>query len=504
MGLALATGSDLVAKTVWGLPKRVWLWNLEDSRDELNRAVMAAVLHWRIQQHELANTMFIDSGLDGDGLILASEDQGAFRLNHEVVDAMIAALKRHQIDVVIIDPFVSSHRASENDNGAIDAIAKAWAKIAVAANCAVLLVHHSAKMKGAEISAEASRGASALANAARSVLTPNRMSPDEATRFGIEGEDRRRYFRVYDDKNNRAPPADQSDWYQLLSVSLPNGPEGADGDSLPVVVPWSLRRVSDVDVAARLAEGARRTGDLEMIGCWTAGMIDHTIRRMRAASHLLTLVLIVGCGATASAQSIDDGIQSAAAGKDAEAIATFLNIDTPEAQYNLGFMAETGRYVGCDRLYCASAWYLKSARRGLVLGMTAVGRLNYNNGYPAIGVEWLTLAEKQGSADARQMLAQIEVQQQALAQQQAARDDATRQAQAQAANTWGFLLGCAIAGGGCGASPTKPSTTYAGQHGVAALSSRQLNSGQSQCGYVTPSGRVTVVVSGACPETYSY
>ena len=38
-----------------------------------------------------------------------------------------------------------------------------------------------------------------------------------------EDERRRRFFRVYDDKNNRAPPSDSSDWYQMISVDLGNG-----------------------------------------------------------------------------------------------------------------------------------------------------------------------------------------------------------------------------------------------------------------------------------------
>ncbi len=53
-------------------------------------------------------------------------------------------------------------------------------------------------------------------------------------------EDRRRFFRAYDDKNNRTPPADKSDWYQLASVDLGNGLNGGHGDSLPVVLPWGV------------------------------------------------------------------------------------------------------------------------------------------------------------------------------------------------------------------------------------------------------------------------
>ena len=142
------------------------------------------------------------------------------------------------IDVLIVDPFVSSHGVSENNNGAIDAIAKKWARVGVQANCSIVLVHHTKKLNGGEATADAARGASALPNAARSVVALNRMSHEEATQWGIEGDDRRRYFRAYDDKNNRAPPASRSDWYQLVSVDLGNGPDGT-GDNMQVVVPWS-------------------------------------------------------------------------------------------------------------------------------------------------------------------------------------------------------------------------------------------------------------------------
>ncbi|MEY2926376.1 MAG: hypothetical protein RL367_853, partial [Pseudomonadota bacterium] len=239
MALALATGRDVLAKPVYRGPKRVWLWNLEDSRDELDRLIMAAASHWQVKPADVAGRLFADSGLDGDGLIMASDGRTGFALNTGTITALTAELLHREIDVLIIDPFVSSHRVSENDNGAIDAVAKAWAKVAVEANCAVLLVHHSRKLSGTENNAESARGASALVNAARSVLAINRMTRDEAERFGIEAGEAGRYFRVYDDKNNRAPPAERSDWYHLHSVSLCNGPDGMNGDSMPVVVPWT-------------------------------------------------------------------------------------------------------------------------------------------------------------------------------------------------------------------------------------------------------------------------
>jgi hypothetical protein len=88
------------------------------------------------------------------------------------------------------------------------------------------------------VTSDSARGASSLVAAVRSALVLNRMNPDEASGWGIGDEERRRFFRVYDDKNNRAPPADKSDWFKLVSVDLGNGSNGP-GDNIGVVVPWA-------------------------------------------------------------------------------------------------------------------------------------------------------------------------------------------------------------------------------------------------------------------------
>lgn len=244
--LALASGRALLGKAVWPGPCAVWLWNLEDDRTELSRGIQAAAQHWGIGADALVtispdNTvwplLYVDSAMDGAELKIAHDTVDGTRINAPVVEDLVTELSAKAIDVLIVDPFVSSHGVSENDNNAIDMVAKQWARVAKRANCSIVLVHHARKLGGTEVNAESARGASALIAAARSVVTLNRMSEDEAAKFGIEDETRRRYFRVYDDKNNRAPPADKSDWYHLASVSLGNGEDG--GDNMPVVVPWT-------------------------------------------------------------------------------------------------------------------------------------------------------------------------------------------------------------------------------------------------------------------------
>ena len=103
-----------------------------------------------------------------------------------VVDALIETIRCNKIDALIIDPFVSSHRVTENDNMAIDAVAKAYARIADTTNCAIEVVHHVKKTYGAEATVEDGRGAVALLAAARSARVLNGMSKDQAARANIE------------------------------------------------------------------------------------------------------------------------------------------------------------------------------------------------------------------------------------------------------------------------------------------------------------------------------
>jgi hypothetical protein len=137
--------------------------------------------------------------------------------------------------VVIIDPFVSCHEVFENDNSAIDMIAKEWSRVAELANCAIHLLHHTRKAPaGTEVTTDSSRGAKALTDAARVARALNQMSEEEGAKAGVENH--RLFFRAFNDKANLAPPVTVSEWFRLASVWLDNGPDG--GDSVGVVTHW--------------------------------------------------------------------------------------------------------------------------------------------------------------------------------------------------------------------------------------------------------------------------
>ena len=210
---------------------RVWLWNLEDPYDEISRHIQATAQHYDLSPRDFEGHLFVDSGRD-QRLVIATADRFGTLIRDPVVDALVAEIVARGIDVLYVDPFVSSHEAPENDNGAMDRIVKAWGRVAQQANCAVELIHHSRKSAAGETetTVESSRGGKALTDGCRSVRVLNRMSKQEAENAGVENP--RSYFRTFVDKANLAPPAETSEWFHLKSVDLGNHTTDGDGDSV--------------------------------------------------------------------------------------------------------------------------------------------------------------------------------------------------------------------------------------------------------------------------------
>jgi hypothetical protein len=227
--LAMVTGRALLDITP-NERVNVWYWNGEDPEDELERRVVAACLHYEIDPSEIEGRLFVDTGRKVK-IIIAEQTRAGATIARPVVDAVIATIKENKLGVMTVDPFVASHRITENDNGAIELVASAWAEIADVTGCDIELVHHTRKTGGAEITTEDGRGGSALLAKARSGRAINQMSENEAAQAGVEC--RRSYFRVDKDKANMAPPSDRADWYRLVSVDLPNG------DSVGVATKWT-------------------------------------------------------------------------------------------------------------------------------------------------------------------------------------------------------------------------------------------------------------------------
>jgi hypothetical protein len=238
--LQMATGRKLHDQALPAGAVRTWYINLEDPPEELDRRLAGACLHFGIKYSELGDRLFLNSGIDTP-LKLAALIKGHGHLDEDAFDHLEEQIRANQIDVIVIDPFVSSHDLPENDNGMIDRLAKRWSLLAMRCGVAVGLVHHTKKLaQGAEHDADSARGASALINAARVVRVLNPMTEDEAKKANIKPELRRHYFRASRDKQNLAPPEADKNWYRLASVNLGNGspPHYIDSDEVGVVERW--------------------------------------------------------------------------------------------------------------------------------------------------------------------------------------------------------------------------------------------------------------------------
>jgi len=235
--LSSVSGDCFLGLELWTGPKRVWIWNLEDDLIELSRQIAATAICHNITADDCADRLFVDSGLD-QRLCTATETAEGLRVHEPIYDNLKAEILDRDIDVLIVDPFVSSHEISENDNPKIDAVAKRWKRLAIDAGCAIVLVHHSRKNGNSETTVEDARGASALLNAARVGLTLNRMTKVEADGFGIKGQaERRTIFRVDNGKPNRSP-AGNAQWFKIESVDLGNATQNRPSDHVGAVTAW--------------------------------------------------------------------------------------------------------------------------------------------------------------------------------------------------------------------------------------------------------------------------
>jgi hypothetical protein len=207
---------------------------------------MAAALYYGLRPEDFEGWLFTNSGRETE-IVLATQGRRGVTVAVPAVDDLTATILANKIDVVIIDPFVASHQVAENDNPAIDRVAKTWGGIAGKTKCAVELVHHSRKANGTETSIDDSRGASSLSGAVRSGRTLNVMTEDEAARAGVDF--RRSHVRLDSGaKSNLAKPPEKASWLKLISVDLGNG------DEVGVVTAWKwpdpLEQVTVADLRA--------------------------------------------------------------------------------------------------------------------------------------------------------------------------------------------------------------------------------------------------------------
>lgn len=233
--LALATGRGFLGERVHhSVP--VWVFNLEDPLEEMQRRLAALMRLHGVAPAAIAGRLFLHSGR-ARRLVMADFAADGSGIVHPDREAVVDAALQAGIGLIVVDPFVKSHRLDENSNAHMDAAATAWGEVAQRTAAAVLLVHH--VRKGTVTDVEATRGAKSLTDAARSAALLSPMSAEEASALSVPERERWRHVRLDDAKSNMAPRADNARWFRLETVALANGTElYPNGDSVAAIAAW--------------------------------------------------------------------------------------------------------------------------------------------------------------------------------------------------------------------------------------------------------------------------
>jgi hypothetical protein len=239
VGLSLAIGKSLVGDHVFAQTNTAVL-NLEDPMEELDRRLAAIMLLHGLDAEEVSGRFFLYSGEDRPVTMAAVGDDG-FTIVHPDEVAVVEQLRANQVGALIVDPFAESHTLEENSNPQMVRAAAAWRRIARAASCAVLLVHH--VRKGTVTDIDSARGAKALTDSGRVGLLMAAMTAQEAEQFGLSPDDAWMHIRIGDAKRNLAP-ATKAKWLRLDQVQLGNGTRDYPaGDRVAAVVAWQPQNV---------------------------------------------------------------------------------------------------------------------------------------------------------------------------------------------------------------------------------------------------------------------
>ena len=257
--LAIVTGRPLLGEDVKERTN-VWIVNLEDPLEEIQRRVLAAMRNYGIKPAEVRGRLFVNAGRDFS-LKFGIQTREGVLPNTKLVEYLCAKIPEKQIGCVFIDPFVGAHNINENDNMAVNAIVAEIRRVADETKCAIGLVHHIRKGNGEDASIDSVRGAGSLIGAARAARVINKVSEDDAMKLGVDMGKAKGIFRVDDGKANLAPPADKSTYRQMIGVKIDNGEW--IGVCVPFDLPDEWKGMTDavVNEMLRMIELGPRTED---------------------------------------------------------------------------------------------------------------------------------------------------------------------------------------------------------------------------------------------------
>ena len=257
--ISVATGKDILGLGVRE-KSNVLIINNEDDLSEIQRRLAGIMIYFNILPKELSGHLFIQSGY-GSPLVIANQLKDGNVVASPQIDQLKEFVRKNNIGLISVDPFISTHTVGENDNTGIDKVITEYKRLAKDTRSAISLVHHTRKSgNNAEVNAgdaESGRGASSMKDAARCVDTLARMSIETANKIHMTPDERVRHIRLDTGKLNYQLMDAGAKWFRMESVQLPNGdsvgvprpvnlnPEFEQANSNDGRIKWTATRVAE-------------------------------------------------------------------------------------------------------------------------------------------------------------------------------------------------------------------------------------------------------------------
>jgi len=214
---------------------KVLILSLEDDEDEYQRRLEAIIRHYCLNDEEVT---LLENNIvrlfDSNGSIQITMHEGSTVVrNEEMIIKLKNIILEHGVKVMIVDPLISIHNASENANEQMQVVVSALRSIARDTSAAVHYLHHNRKGGGA--SADDMRGGVALKDGSRALRMLFKPDNELLKPLNIPAEVKGYLIAETSGKSNfAANPIANHAFYQTIGVNLENATEQFNADSIGV------------------------------------------------------------------------------------------------------------------------------------------------------------------------------------------------------------------------------------------------------------------------------